>query len=577
VAKYIALLNNFQGGELSERLSGRQDLPQVQAGCLQMKNFLPHVLGGATLRSGTYYVGAPRLGNKAVLFPFYNAAGEAYLIEFTAVFLRIWKNDALLQSGGSPIEIATPYAEADLPSLKAAQVGSDLWVVHPSYQPRALVRTSDTSWAFNTITFTGVSFSTSGNYPSSVGVYNGRAVLAATNNDPYTIWLSRPPDSATGATRYTDFTLGTNPSDAIVLVESDMKGSRILWLETQYLIFIGTDRGEYTSTKDLPIPASFDLQRQAEYGCESVQAVSAEGGVVYVRRGARQIGYLYYAGDTGRATPLNLTLLSDHITAPGIAELEVMQNPWPYLIARKTNGELLACALNIQGGVYPWSRFMLGGPSANVENMVVIRGPDNMDVLYLSVQRANGRTLEKWKIETAETSEDAHFIDCGVVKTYGTETYTVTGLTHLEGQTVNGVGDGGVLPDRVVSSGQVTYERASKVFHIGYAYSALLAPFPLTVPLDASGGSTKLKRISKVMLRVYKSMGGLIGESEDTAERLLTIQGGDLIGEPVPIYTGLIDRSFPGSMAKEVKVVLKQDLPLPFTVLSIMPEIEVQV
>lgn len=59
-------------------------------------------------------------------------------------------------SGGTAAEIyeiATPYLEADLPALKYVQSADVITIVHPSYPPKNLARTGDTSWALSTVTF----------------------------------------------------------------------------------------------------------------------------------------------------------------------------------------------------------------------------------------------------------------------------------------------------------------------------------------------------------------------------------------------------------------------------------------
>jgi len=53
-------------------------------------------------------------------------------------------------SGGTVeeiIEVASPYAEADLFGLKFAQQGLNLYIVHPSYQPQKLTYVGTTSWS----------------------------------------------------------------------------------------------------------------------------------------------------------------------------------------------------------------------------------------------------------------------------------------------------------------------------------------------------------------------------------------------------------------------------------------------
>lgn len=47
------------------------------------------------------------------------------------------------------MEVTTTYAEADIPTLKIAQDKNELFIAHPSYNPKKLVYTSATSWAFS--------------------------------------------------------------------------------------------------------------------------------------------------------------------------------------------------------------------------------------------------------------------------------------------------------------------------------------------------------------------------------------------------------------------------------------------
>jgi Ubiquitin-activating enzyme E1 FCCH domain len=49
--------------------------------------------------------------------------------------------------------ISTPYLEADLPDLQYVQSADVITLTHPSYAPRELTRSSDTSWTLSLITF----------------------------------------------------------------------------------------------------------------------------------------------------------------------------------------------------------------------------------------------------------------------------------------------------------------------------------------------------------------------------------------------------------------------------------------
>src|SRR5574343_251981 len=58
-------------------------------------------------------------------------------------------------SGGSIFEVyevTTPYVSADIRKIRTVQSADVLYLAHPSYKPRALVRNSDNSWALNNLT-----------------------------------------------------------------------------------------------------------------------------------------------------------------------------------------------------------------------------------------------------------------------------------------------------------------------------------------------------------------------------------------------------------------------------------------
>jgi hypothetical protein len=74
-------------------------------------------------------------------------------LDGTAVNTTSW---GAYSSGGTLseiYEIATPYLEADLPSLQYVQSGDVITIVHPSYAPRELTRSGHTTWTLEVITF----------------------------------------------------------------------------------------------------------------------------------------------------------------------------------------------------------------------------------------------------------------------------------------------------------------------------------------------------------------------------------------------------------------------------------------
>lgn len=154
MARVSPILTSFNAGELSPQLYGRVDVEKYTAGCRRMENFVPLVHGPARRRPGTYFVAEVKNSAKAVrLIPFEFSITQAYILEFGDQYVRFYKDQGQIFSGGSPYEISSPYLEADLPGLKFAQDADTLYIVHPAYAPRKLTRTGHTSWTLSTVDF----------------------------------------------------------------------------------------------------------------------------------------------------------------------------------------------------------------------------------------------------------------------------------------------------------------------------------------------------------------------------------------------------------------------------------------
>ena len=138
---------SFNGGELSPWLDPRIDLDKYRSGCRQLENMLPAVYGGAMRRPGTTYLGAaPTASGKVRLVPFVASVSTTYILEFSALKLRIWTTGATPALVGAPLVVVTPYAEADLDALQFAQQNDVVFITHPNYFPQELARYSATDW-----------------------------------------------------------------------------------------------------------------------------------------------------------------------------------------------------------------------------------------------------------------------------------------------------------------------------------------------------------------------------------------------------------------------------------------------
>ena len=155
MARVAAQLTNFTAGELSPRLDGRNDLAKYSAGCATVENMVIYPHGAAARRPGTQYVASVKTpANKTRLIPFEFSTEQTYILEFGNQYIRFYRNNGQIESGGSPYEISTPYLTAELFDIKFAQSADVMYITHPNHQTRKLSRTGHTSWSLAAVEFT---------------------------------------------------------------------------------------------------------------------------------------------------------------------------------------------------------------------------------------------------------------------------------------------------------------------------------------------------------------------------------------------------------------------------------------
>lgn len=147
MAKTRPLWTNFSKGELSPLLEAANDLAAYFEGGSTIENFRLLRQGGITRRAGTRMIAEARYSNKdAILVPFEFSVDDTYILELGDGYFRVYKNKAQVLSGGVPLTVTAPYAEADVRTVHYTQSADVLFCFHGSYQQRKIGRVSDTNW-----------------------------------------------------------------------------------------------------------------------------------------------------------------------------------------------------------------------------------------------------------------------------------------------------------------------------------------------------------------------------------------------------------------------------------------------
>lgn len=154
MSKNEAILS-FNSGELSPKIDQRIDVEKYRAGCRRLENMIPTKYGGAEKRPGFKYIDTSNANNDPVrMLPFIYSSTIAYKIEVGDYYFRFYYGDAvLLNDFDEEVIISTPYSEDDIFQLHFEQIADVMRIVHPSYHPMMLTRTSATSFCLYKIPF----------------------------------------------------------------------------------------------------------------------------------------------------------------------------------------------------------------------------------------------------------------------------------------------------------------------------------------------------------------------------------------------------------------------------------------
>jgi hypothetical protein len=142
------LQSNFNG-EWSPLMLGRVELSRYATSLRTMENFAPTIPGGARKRPGTEYIGEVRDSSKKTRLESFTFSNEqSYLLEFSDIKLRFWRNGVLLGDIKT-----TPYTEDDVFSLRMTSTNDIVYIASPNHAPYKLTRTSDTTFDFAALEF----------------------------------------------------------------------------------------------------------------------------------------------------------------------------------------------------------------------------------------------------------------------------------------------------------------------------------------------------------------------------------------------------------------------------------------
>jgi hypothetical protein len=406
-------------------------------------------------------------------------------------------------------------------------------------------------------------------YPRAVAFYEERLYFAGTTGQPQTIFGSVTAD-------FENHTPGINDDDAVNVTIASDKVNVIQHMIQGRFLQILTTSSEFTlsgGTGTQPVtPTNVNVLRETTFGSSDVRPIRAGSSTILIQKGQEKVKEVTFDLDTDGLVGRDLTILAEHIARGGLTDMIWQQEPELILWFVRTDGVLIGLSYDPQNQTIGWHTHPLGA-SGVVESITAIPSGAE-DQVYLSVKRTiDGSTVRHIvfmeNIYFGTDVADAFYVDSGL--TYdSTATTTISGLNHLEGETVQILADGAAHADKTVSGGVVTLDRSASTVHVGYSYDSKVQTLRMEGGADDGVSQGKIKRIHGATIRFLDTVGAEIGPDENNLDRLPFRDSSMSMDEAVPMFDGDKEISFPSGYDNDARVFVRQTQPLPMTILAVM-------
>jgi len=420
------------------------------------------------------------------------------------------------------------------------------------------------------------------NYPTLIWFFEQRLWFAATPNESNKIWGSR-------SANYFNLDTGTGLDNEGIAI-SIKSATKLLWaIDGNTAIILGAHNGEFklasNSLNEALTPSNIRPVQITNYGNAFIPVIQINADILCVQKGLRTVRRLRYDYVTNSHSAEPVSIISEHITESGIIDVAYSNEPNSIYWAIRTDGVLIAMTYEPDNKVFGWHRHIVGGTDVKVQSIASIDGATDVakDELWAIIERTIDGDPVKYVeflvpegLSLEDDLEDAFFVDSGVTKT-GSGFTTFDGLGHLKGEEVRILADGAVQALKTVSAGgEITLDTAADKAHVGLAYDASIETLPLEGGNPIGTAQAKIKRISSMVLRLYRSLTFYMGDVFGN-EDVYPFGPPEEMDSAIPLFTGdTEEQAFPGGYDTQGRVRIASYDPVPLTILAIMYELRVK-
>ena len=403
-------------------------------------------------------------------------------------------------------------------------------------------------------------------WPSSLDLHEGRLFHSGKNelvgsvSDAYSSFAL----DVTGDSGPIQRSIGYGP---VVITNGLVSGNRLLVMTE------GSEAQVKSSSFDEPLtPTNFSIKDISTFGSARIPPVKVDDKAYFAHRSGLRLMEIAFSAEKQDYNTRDLNFLHPDMNLENpITKVVVQRMPDTRFHCVRSDGTVAVLLYEPASEVAAWVRVETSG---EVEDAYVLPGTVEDTVYYVVKRAINGATVryhEKWALENeCIGGSTSKLMDCSYTYS-GVSTALITGLTHLEGESVIVWGNGKYLGAYTVSTGSITLYESVTSCTVGLAYTAEFKSARLAYGAQMGTALAQQKRIHSLGLLMENThyQGLLWADNFDTMYNLPLVENGTETAENY-IWSNYDERSFPldGQWNTDSRLCLKAQAPYPVTVLA---------
>ena len=338
-------------------------------------------------------------------------------------------------------------------------------------------------------------FSSTRGFPKTGVFHEGRLYFGGSKSLPSALFGSKVSDffnflEAEGLDDDAIFALLS--SDSVNAITGIRSGRDLQIFTTGNEFFVQQAEGQPITPGNLTIKAATSSGSKP-----NIMPVSVEGGTIFLQRSGKALREFLFSDAELSYQSNNISLLSSHLLKSPVKiafrRATSTDDGDLLMIVNGTDGSMAAYSIHRSQKVVAPSEFITDG---TYEDCAV-----DIDDIYVVVKRTINSSTKHYieRLDDDRTTDASFQLFDGSADGNKPTSTTVSGLTHLEGKTVECVRDDIFLGEKTVSSGQITIDQVPTTYvEIGLHHDVLAKTLPAEPRLASGTMVGRKKRIVAV-------------------------------------------------------------------------------